>query len=63
MGFEKIQQWKRHKSVLSKTLPIRVVCERCHVELPLGLVPGTVVLSKEDRLYIGDNPKAENCEL
>lgn len=61
MGFDHVPQWKRHQAVMSMTLPSRVICSRCHVELPISIVPGTVVLSKEDRLFIGDDFKAVDC--
>ena len=61
MGFAGVPQWRRHKAILSPILPTKVICARCHIELPISVVPGTVVLSKEDRLAIGDDPRAEDC--
>ena len=63
MGFGHLPQWRRHKATLAITMPTRIVCERCQVELPVSIVPGQVVLSKEDRLYIGDDFKAVDCVL
>ena len=63
MGFGHLPQWKRHKAMLSGMLPAKILCERCAIELPVSIVPGTVVLSKDDRLYIGDDFKAVDCVL
>ena len=61
MSFANVPQWKRHKAAVSMTVPPRIICVRCGIELPISIVPGQVVLSKEDRLYIGDDPKAVDC--
>jgi len=61
MGFANVPQWKRHKAIVSATVPTRIICYRCGIELPISVVPGSIVLSKEDRLFIGDDPRATDC--
>ena len=68
MGFSHIPQWKRHKAALMVTPSVMgtkasILCTYCRIELPASIVPGTVVLSKEDRLYIGDDPRAQDCRV
>jgi len=61
MGFANVPQWKRHQAIVSVTVPTRIICSRCGIELPISIVPGSTVLSKEDRLFVGDDSRATDC--
>lgn len=55
--------WRRHTAIMALTILPKIICSRCRIELPISLVPGQIVLSKADRLFIGDDFKAVDCEL
>ncbi len=62
MVTEKIQGWARHTvTIVLRRESVRTVCTRCGQSLPSYLLPGQVVLGKQDRLYLGDHPAAEDC--
>jgi len=64
MGFANVPQWQRHLTAIqADTNPVKMVCARCGIELPLSTLPGTIVLTKEDRLFLGDDPRATNCTM
>lgn len=66
MGFGHLPQWVRHKAVLKVdatqgSAMVRMQCARCGVELPTQAPLNSIVLTKEDRLYLGDDPRATDC--
>ena len=63
MGVVPVKQWQRHTAIMDTTEGVKVVCERCGLQLPLMTKLGATVLTKEDRLYIGDDFRAVDCEL
>ena len=59
-------QWKRHKASIDHAdglsgKPLRMICERCHLVLIPSVMQGQIVLTKEDRMFLGDDPRAEDC--
>ena len=64
MGFASVPQWVRHHAqVAQQASSITVTCSRCGIALPISVVPGTIVLTKEDRLHLGDDPRATDCHV
>ena len=64
MGFEKAQQWTRHRITMTNEgyqQHQKIACERCKLEFPHSVFPNIIVLTKEDRLFIGDHPGAKDC--
>jgi hypothetical protein len=59
---DKAKPWQRHQAMVQQNASsFQIMCFRCGVELPISVVPGQVVLSKGDRLYLGDDFKAVDC--
>ena len=63
MGFEKIQQWTRHLAVMNTEDGVKIICARCKVVLPTISPLNQSVLSREDRIFLGDDPRAEDCHV
>ena len=72
MSFAVKAQWMRHQAAV-KIEPApsgefaggtvtRIQCSRCGIELPISVVPGQVVLTKDDRLFLGDDRRAKDCQ-
>lgn len=51
--------WTRHQKGLG--IDGKCICLRCRIDLPYTIPVEQTVCSKEDRLYLGDIPEAEDC--
>ena len=61
MGFQHVPQWVRHVAQTKVDDVVHTVCARCGLELPRLTISGQIVLTKEDRCCIGDDPRATDC--
>lgn len=53
--------WQRHVTTMDTTDGVKVLCARCGLQLPLMVKLGSIVLTKEDRCFLGDDQKAVDC--
>jgi len=57
-----VAQWVRHLAVMSTSTGVpQIVCGRCGIVLPTLATLNTPVLTKEDRIFLGDDPRARDC--
>ncbi len=63
MSFAHVPQWKRHLAVVGVDVngAVNVQCAHCQLVLPPMTKLNSIVLTKEDRCYVGDDPRAVNC--
>ena len=59
-SFANKEKWKRHKAIF---VDGKLYCERCHIDLPISLLAGSIVCSRYDRLFLGDLPEAVDCAV